>query len=64
MKRILDKIKADFEFDRLIEVNQKKAWKLEEVKKEIKNILAEHDCDLKGYITLYDIDTKEEIEFN
>lgn len=23
----LDKIKADFEFDRLIEVNQKKAWK-------------------------------------
>lgn len=39
-------------------------WRLEEVKKEIKNILAEHDCDLKGYITLYDIDTKEEIEFN
>ena len=27
VKRILDKIKADFEFDRLIEVNQKKAWK-------------------------------------
>ena len=23
----LDKIKADFEFDRLIELNQKKAWK-------------------------------------
>ena len=27
VKRILDKIKADFEFDRLIELNQKKAWK-------------------------------------
>ena len=27
VKRRLDKIKADFEFDRLIELNQKKAWK-------------------------------------
>jgi len=27
VKRILDKIKADFEFNRLIELNQKKAWK-------------------------------------
>jgi len=27
VKRILDKIKADFEFDRLIELNQQKAWK-------------------------------------
>ena len=27
VKRILDKIKADFEFERLIELNQKKAWK-------------------------------------
>ncbi len=27
VKRILDKIKADFEFDRLIELNQRKAWK-------------------------------------
>lgn len=43
-------------------------WKLEEAKKEIKNILAKYDCDLnetcEGYITLYDIYTKEEIEFN
>ena len=27
VKRIFYKIKADFEFDRLIELNQKKAWK-------------------------------------
>ena len=43
-------------------------WRLEEAKKEIKNILVEYDCELnetcEGYITLYDIYTKEEIEFN
>lgn len=42
-------------------------WRLEEAKEEIKEVLKKYNCNLcetcEGYITIYDEDTNEEIDF-